>query len=439
MRPALAVLTGALLLAWPAWLNGYPILFSDTGAFLHQTQGPLMIWDKPWIYGPMLAAMHAGVTLWGPVLGQGLALSWLLWLVQRAVRGLASPRRHLLLVTALAALTAAPWFVSLLMPDIFAPMTVLALFLLAVGPLTTVERLVVLLLATLGIAAHLAHLPLAGALVLLLAVRQRSGWPALPLALAVLLLLLTNLAGHGRLALSPYGATFLLARLQADGPAARTLQARCPAAGWTLCPATARLPMDSDAFLWEPDSPLNRDAEGHPRAFGGMVLAAEARAILAETLRREPLGVAGAMLANTGRQLLRVQVGDTLGREHLGVALGPRLGGFPAAEQQRFASGLQANGLLPAAAAPFLLPHAVVLLLGALGSLLALRRSLMQRDAARVTLLLCVMLGLAANAFATGALSGPHDRYQARIAWLLPLAAVLCWRPPAPGRPMRYG
>jgi hypothetical protein len=36
-----------------------------------------------------------------------------------------------------------------------------------------------------------------------------------------------------------------------------------------------------------------------------------------------------------------------------------------------------------------------------------------------------VLVGITANAAATGALSGPHDRYQARIAWLLPLAALL--------------
>jgi hypothetical protein len=38
-----------------------------------------------------------------------------------------------------------------------------------------------------------------------------------------------------------------------------------------------------------------------------------------------------------------------------------------------------------------------------------------------------VLVGAGVNALVTGALSGPHDRYQARIAWLLPLAAVLAW------------
>jgi hypothetical protein len=61
----LAVPLGAALLLWPALLNGYPIVFSDTGAFLAQTVVPLMIWDKPWIYGPFAWVFHQHVTLWG--------------------------------------------------------------------------------------------------------------------------------------------------------------------------------------------------------------------------------------------------------------------------------------------------------------------------------------------------------------------------------------
>jgi hypothetical protein len=45
----------------------------------------------------------------------------------------------------------------------------------------------------------------------------------------------------------------------------------------------------------------------------------------------------------------------------------------------------------------------------------------------RLGLAVCVLVGITANAATTGALSGPHDRYQARIAWLLPLAALLAW------------
>src|SRR5262245_47224442 len=36
-----------------------------------------------------------------------------------------------------------------------------------------------------------------------------------------------------------------------------------------------------------------------------------------------------------------------------------------------------------------------------------------------------ILLGLVANAFICGALSGPHERYQARLTWLVPLAGLI--------------
>ena len=44
--------------------------------------------------------------------------------------------------------------------------------------------------------------------------------------------------------------------------------------------------------------------------------------------------------------------------------------------------------------------------------------------------ILILWAGILANAFATGALSKPHHRYQARIAWLLVLPPLLLWRRP---------
>lgn len=427
MRAAAGIILGALLLLWPAALNSYPLVFSDTGALLAQTIEAWPVWDKPLVYGPLLHAFHWRLTLWLPLAGQGLALSWLLWLVQRSLGGV-DPGQHLLLCTGLAAATAAPWFAALLLPDWLAPALVLALFLLgfARDDLGRAERAGVLLLALLAAAAHLSHLPIAAALVLLVLVLRRDWRPALrcalPLMGALALLLATNAWAHGRWALSPYGAVFALARLVADGPAARTIAARCPEVGWQLCRWAGRLPRDSDDFLWSGEGPVWAPRTDGARPGGPISLAPEAAAILAETLRREPLGVLRAMAANAWRQLGMARVGDTLGPENLQASVARELAlGFPLAEQARFAASLQARGELPAMAAPFLVLHPAALLLGAAGTLLAWWRS----SGPRLGLVLCVLVGLGANAVATGALSGPHDRYQARIAWLLPLAALL--------------
>lgn len=447
-----AILAAVPLLVWPAFLNGYPLLFSDTGAFLAQTVEPLMIWDKPWIYGPLLHLFHWEETLWAPLLAQGLALSHLLWLTQRVLRATgngtgATPAAHLLLCTALATLTALPWVAALLMPDILTPMAVLALFLLGFAPpgvLSRGEALYLLLLGALAIAGHLSNLPLAFALLVLVALYARALRPVLrvaaPLALAVLLLLGSNAVGHGRLSLSPYGSTFLLARLIGDGPAARTIAARCPQSGWYLCAWAGRLPADSDVFLWDPDSPVNRDAEGRPRFLGGVLLAEEARIIVAETLRREPFAVAWAALGNGVAQLFKAGVGDTLSRHALGDSVRPRLvQAFPPAEVAAHDAAAQAQDRLEGLAPPFLWPQGVVLVLGALG-LLAFWRALARRGGPlpeaerrlRLAFLLVLLVAVSGNALATGALSKPHHRYQARIAWLMPFGALLLALPRRP-------
>ncbi|WP_431281575.1 hypothetical protein ACQW02_19490 [Humitalea sp. 24SJ18S-53] len=418
----LAIAAGGLLLVWPALWNGFPIVFSDTGAFLHQTLGPLMIWDKPWIYGPLLHLFHERITLWLPLAAQGLLVSWLLWLTLRSL-GRATPARHVLVCAALAALTTAPFSTALLMPDILVVAVVLPAFLLGWGfwALTTAERIGVVLAATVATASHLSFLPLAAGLAV---IALAGGIPAglraaLPLVLAIGLLATTNRIGHGTWSVSPHGSTFLLARLIADGPAARTISDRCAAndPGWYLCAWAGRLPVDSDVFLWAPDSPVNRDATGQPRFLGGALLSPEARTIVAETIWREPWAVTRAILVNTAEQLVTLRPGDTLVADHLALALRPQLEGFSARETARFDASLQAQGRLAAPELPY--PALVLLALP-----LLLWGAWRASDRGPAMLAAIILAALIGNAAATGGLSKPHHRYQARIAWLLPFAAI---------------
>jgi len=435
---AAAILLGGLLLCWPAFLNGWPIVFSDTGAFLAQTVVPLMIWDKPWIYGPAIFPFHWHATLWGVVLAQGAVTSHLVWLLARQA-GRARPAAHVALCAALALFTTAPWSVSLVMPDILVPAALLSAALLGWGwaGLGRWERAWLMLLGSVAAAAHLSNIPMLVA-VLLGALVLRHWTPllraAIPLAGAATLLLGTNLAGHGVAALSPYGSTFLLARLLADGPAARTVAALCPGSGWYLCAFADRLPGDSDDFLWQPDSPVNRDAAGNAIFLGGVRLAPEARAIIRETLRREPVAVAGHALVNWGRQLGLMAIGDVLPAAAVGASVRPGLTeGFPPAELRRYERALQQQDRLGHEARAVAWLHPLVVLAAAPFLLLWAWRAWQQGDAMGAGLRVAIILGVLGNAAATGMLSKPHHRYGARIAWLVPLAALMLTRRPAPG------
>jgi hypothetical protein len=433
-RVAGAIAAGALLLCWPAIVNRYPILFSDTHAYLVQASQPVMVWDKPWIYGPFLLLWHGRTTLWLPVFGQALLVSHLLWLTRKAI---APPTAgfHFALCAALAAGSAAPWFVSLLMPDIFAPVAVLCLFVLGFGAsLRPGERRWAGVLGTFAIAAHLSHLVVAAACVVVVTLLRRR-WrcvlaAAAPLLGAVVLLLVGNLAGNGRFGISPYGSVFALARLVADGPARSVIERDCPQAGWRMCDWVGRLPRESDVFLWDGDGPV-WTTPGGPKA-----LAPEASAIVARTLLEEPGAVVQAALANTWAQLRLVKLGDTLDTNWLEESVvGSLRAYFPPSEEARFRAGMQAHGTLPALAAPLNLPFAALLLAGAASSFFLLAAAWRHRDIPRAGLAALVLAAVLFNAAAGGVLSRPNARYQARIAWLVLLPALMMGKTGAEPRP----
>ena len=513
MKSAGWIGAGGLLLLWPAVVNRYPIVFSDTAAIEAMGLQPTMGWDKPWVYGPLTLLFHAGITLWGVAVAQALVLSAMLWLAGR-VLGLRGALWHGVLCAVLAVGSAAPWFASFVMPDIFAPLTVLSLFVLGWGSLSRMRasrsqlassptnpvmprldpggaakrfrrkspwngcggihavRLVtsdalshrskfhavgrrrpdvvdgriksghdgaaliaprlresatiaaVAALAAISIAAHLTHLVIAAAcLAIVLLLRPRRFLLcAVPLAAALAWLIASNLVGNGVAAVSPYGSVFALARLQADGPATDYLRSVCPQAKLRTCRWLDRMPMDSDTFLWDPNGPTWADQ------FGPTLFAPEAAKLVRATIAFEPWQVARAAALNALRQLGRNRVGDTLGPDYLEATVGLLLRTyFPAAEQARFAQSRQLAGRLAAVASPFVLLQAGLLAAGAVGTLAAVMLA-WRRWPELAALAAMVLVGVLANAFATGALSGPHDRYGARIAWLVllpPLYALL--------------
>lgn len=422
MLNLLTVCLGACALLWPAVFNGYPIVFSDTGGFLEQALMPDIGWDKPWVYGPFLTPFHLRQTLWPAIFAQAMIVSALLWLT--LCRVLATPvdrrRLHLGVCAVLAVLTAAPWFASTLMPDIFASLTVLGLFLLT-APLGPATILLVAAITTLSIAAHLAHLVLAAAcLVVLSLLTRRVLWrQALPLGAALALISATNFAGGGTPAISPYGSVFAVARLIANGPGRDVIQQQCPAIGWRVCAWKDRLPADSDDFLWDPHGPVWADG------FGPVRYAPEASTIVKATLRAQPLAVLRTALDNTITQLGLVRIGDTLGPDHLEVAVRPRLSlYFPPAEVARFDASRQARGQLAAFAARFNALDLLVLVIGGV-STVVLVATQWRHNRPLANLAVLALAALLANAAATGALSHPHHRYQARIAWLVVLVPAL--------------
>ncbi len=159
--------------------------------------------------------------------------------------------------------------------------------------------------------------------------------------------------------------------------------------------------------------------------------AAQASQIVSGTIRAEPLRVLRDAYRNAAHQLIRADIGDTLVPDFLAEAVRPRIARFyPAAELRRFDASRQANGTLAPLAAELVPLHRLALLAALFAAASILVQGL-RRPSPRADLTALLLIALAANALATGALSTVHDRYEARLAWLLLLPMLIRTTPPA--------
>jgi hypothetical protein len=203
-----------------------------------------------------------------------------------------------------------------------------------------------------------------------------------------------------------------------DGIVKRYLDEHCPDPRLRLCDHRDELPADADMFFW------GQGLFDRLGRFQG--LNDEMRTIVLGSLRAYPWLQLKAAVVATLKQLVMVRTGfgvlDSIWHTHGMIEnFAPAmLPGMTAARQQRGELDFTVVNRLhvPVALASMLLLPAVM----ALG--------LRQRRFADLGLLAATTaLAILANAFVTGALSGPHDRYGARVAWLATLVvAMTLWR-----------
>lgn len=412
------------MLAWVAVWNGYPLIFSDSMRYLNGGILRYVPSEAPIFYGAFMIPLHLdGVSLWPVVAAQCLLLSYSVVAVLRAL-DLFEPLSFVAVMAFIAALTSAPWFAAFIMPDVFTPVVVLAMFALYRGwdRFNRPERLFLVGLALLGVASHISHIVLGIGLAVLFLALGLLRHTAPPRALVTLLIVppaalaavvACNVASKGRPVVSRNGSVFLLARAFADGPAADYMRDHCAERSWKLCTVMSRLPRDSELFLWDTHSVWSLGISGDD-------VQAEASDIVSGTIREYPVRMGLLAAGNALAQLLTFRAGVDFKRW-------PAVDGvltvtavihrfFPQEFQQLMQSRQQTARL--ETTVPNILYGATVLL-SAVGLVVLLIRL---RDPDITELAAVVAVALALNAAATAPFSVVADRYQARIVWLLPLA-----------------
>ena len=416
-----------MLLA-PALWNGFPLLQYDSGGYFARWYEGTLEASRSTVYGLFVTAL-ARPNFWPVIIAQAGATVWIIALVLR-VHGLARPLVLLVTIAVLSVTTTLPWLAGIVLTDIFFGLSVLALHLLVLrnDALARWERIALLVLVAFSAATHNATLAVLLALIaagLLVALFNRRLVPfaglargAAALVLGAAMLVGANYAVAKRLAWTPGGIALAFGRMLQDGIVMRYLDEHCPDPRLRLCDHRSELPTDSDEFFW---------GEGLFDRLGRFQgLNDEMRTIVLESLRAYPwLQLESAVVA-TLRQLVMVRTGwgvlDSIWHTHGMIEnFAPEmLPAMKAARQQRSELDFDAVNRLhvPVALASMLLLLGVI----ALGA----KR---ERFADLGLLATTAALAILANAVVTGALSGPHDRYGARAAWIATLIVTMAaWR-----------
>ena len=425
-----AILCLVPMLLAPALWNGFPFIYYDTGAYVFEGLGGHFMVERSPVYSLFLRFAGAGTSFWLVAVIQAFAATFAMTQAARAI----APRITLgafLFIGALIAIgTGLPWYIGEIEPDCFTALVVLCVYLLAFHEreLGLLRSSALVALGAFAVAAHPSHLVLAGFLFVALLVARAMLWmrknssrpgprllaPAGVCILGVALTLAANYHYKREFFLSRAGASFVFARMLQDGIVMRLLDDTCPQSGYVLCRWRDSLPATADAWLWTPNSPFFK--LGH---FVGT--AAESGRIVRDALLRYPLMQIEKAATDAAIQFVRFRTGDQIASQQW--VLGPVLGQYIPMQMPAYLAARQQRGEIDFRPISHL--HVAIGWLSLVALAVILAMAIRTRHRVPSTLLGFVLLALAGNAAICGILSGPHDRYQSRLIWIVPFAILL--------------
>ena len=441
-RWIISIGVATFLLLWPAILNGFPLIFPDTGAYLAVTWGHFWTFDRSGFYGlalKPLSSLPALTQLWLGLVVQAAAIAGVLILVIREMIPRSRVGNLLAIIAFLAVATSLPWHSAQLMPDAFTGISALLVWLAVLRDPTEPGMPLLWLAAVLAGLMHYTHLVLVPAVAIAALFGQAATGTrfrpvarrACAAAAATIAIFSGQIVANGlllhRWSAAPAGPVFLFARLHEDGIVQPWLTRECKENGPVeLCQVAAILPRDSQTFLWSPQSPIDRLVWKQFDSDPAQRLVAQMRQASLGGIGSQPLAVLNIGFRGTVDQFVHFSVLDD---ECPQVCGSPSSAVYDRLHLDRpellptFLGSAQLRGTLPKAFFRAITNPIAIFSMIALLVISVIPQT--RRDSRSFSLALSVLIALVLNAALAGVLSDVHDRYQSRIVWLPTFAVLL--------------
>lgn len=400
------------------------------------------------LYSLAAYGLTAFATVWLLPLLQAALTVWLVFRFVTCVGGARSHGFYLGAFSFLSFLSPLGLHVSFLMPDVFGGLLVLAAALLIFGRgQSLLSNLLLVALVSASAFLHTSNLLLVGVacaaafILWLLPASRGLVNPRAPLyLLAAAVLAAGTMSGYRATVTlvtgtAPGSPTFIAARVHADGPGRRHLETACAddPARYAHCVFVGHDYVDNNDLIWGRPGPEKPTFTESPPELK-RALQAEEREFVINAIAAYPLEQAAASLRNFGGALFAVGITEVdygavyviqnlIGDDPLSLAYMPgveRCLAEPSACQEQHPAKTFWRHLVGAISLTTMVSFAAVL--AAWYARHPDRRYGVQVIAdLRWLIGVFLVLMVLANAAMCGMLSGVHDRYQARLIWVVPL------------------
>lgn len=315
-------------------------------------------------------------------------------------------------------------FASTAMPDIWGAIGILSIAILvaARGRMRRIDSAVLWILVLYAALTHSSHLLVLVAFAGLFAIMRLTAimpisWKMIGTLVAVLVLSVGLDAGQRMLmeraaGNPPLGMPFLTAHLVDGGPGMTFIHDACPDAGFAVCERADELPAEWRDFIFEFSS---------PESYKQRLVGEDASFALA-TLRHDPLAVIGLVLRDGARQMVMIGLETTPIRAAIGESGAVANSPGKLAQKVREGRLYDAEWLYDSVS---ITNMALVLAGLVVLTFVATRRHFMTVNSELGRLVVIVTMGIILNAAICGMLVSPYDRFQARVAWLIPVLSII--------------
>jgi hypothetical protein len=254
-----------LTLIYPAIMNHFPMVYSDSGTYIAAAFTKHLPVDRPIGYSVFLLATSLHVSVWLTIIAQALIVFYVLFIYMRDILNKNNPVLWTsFIIILLSFLTALPNFTSQLMPDFFTGLTILSVgYILFKKTSKKTTEIILSLIFVISVIGHFSNLLLSIILIILVllihwifrkwllfnprGIKLSVIW----IVFSFLLIRSINLSYGSGFAMARAGNVMPMARMIEMGIVKDYLDENCDKKNYSLCAYKDSLPKQAFVFLWD--------------------------------------------------------------------------------------------------------------------------------------------------------------------------------------------